>query len=188
MGGRMPGGPPMPGGPQPMGPPGGPPIPGGPKPPIGPPMGGLIPGGIPMGGMPIGGPPMPPMGGRMPMGGPPMPPIGGPPMPGGPPIPMGGGMALPGCLPSLPDMNAAVVASIRDWAWRWGRWCGIIQVGWSCFEPDKVRLVVMWVKWSVVIRLFKQLPKFAYLQDNNQESRSFFLASGCLTWSSIHFW
>ena len=33
-------------------------------------------------------------------------------------MPMGGGIALPGCpLPSLPDMKAAVVASIRDWAW-----------------------------------------------------------------------
>ena len=63
-----------------------------------------MPGGIPIGppgGMPIG----PPIGGPMGL------------IPGGPPMPMGGGIALPGCFPSLPLMNAAVVASIKDWAW-----------------------------------------------------------------------
>jgi hypothetical protein len=49
------------------------------------------------------------------MPGPIMPGIGG--RIGGPPILAGGGTALPGCLPSFPDMNAAVVASIKDWAW-----------------------------------------------------------------------
>lgn len=68
IGGLIPGGIPMPGGPQ-FCMPGGPPIPGGPPMPGGPPkggmpMGGLIPGGIPipMGGMPMGGMPGGPMG------------------------------------------------------------------------------------------------------------------------------
>ena len=33
-------------------------------------------------------------------------------IPGGPPMPIGGGIAFPGCLPSLPLMNAAVVANV----------------------------------------------------------------------------